>query len=60
VVYYQSRPKLNSHSETSISIPFFQDQKMGGVLKTINQTIEQSNKQTTKQPNSQAKTDEHQ
>jgi len=44
-------PKLNSHSGTSISIPFFQDQKIGGVLKTI--------KQTNQQPNNQAKTDEH-
>jgi hypothetical protein len=56
VVYYPSRPKLNNHAGTSISVPFFQDQKIGGVLKII----KQSNKQTTKQANNQAKTHEHQ
>jgi len=44
VVYYQSRPKLNSHSGTSISIQFFQDQKNGRGFKN-----HQTNKQTTQQ-----------
>ena len=46
-VYYLPRPKLNSHSGTSISIHFFKIKKIGGVLKK--QSNHQTNNQATKQ-----------